>query len=66
MRHTFLPLSLSLVLEPEVMARIIIDEVLRQPLRFAGKEAREFLAKFQAWRAKLPPGASVELPAELP
>ena len=56
----------SRVLEPEVIARIIIDELLGRPLRFTGLEAREFLAKFRAWRAKLPPGASVELPAELP
>jgi len=53
-------------LEPEAMTRIIIDEVLGRPLRFATKEAREFLAKFRAWRAQLPPGASVEIPAELP
>ena len=59
-------ISASRVLEPEAMARIIIDELLGRPLRFTGREAREFLAKFRAWRAKLPPGARVEVPAELP
>ena len=54
----------SPVLEPELMTRIILDELLGRPLRFTGREAREFLAKFRAWRAKLPPGASVEIPAE--
>jgi hypothetical protein len=56
----------SRVLEPELMTRIILDELLGRPLRFTSREAQEFLAKFRAWRAKLPPGASVEIPAELP
>ena len=56
----------SRVLEPELMTRIILDELLGRPLRFTGGEAREFLATFRAWRAQLPPGASVEIPAELP
>ena len=54
----------SRVLDPELMTRIILDELLRGPLRFTGREAREFLTKFRAWRAKLPPGASVEIPVE--
>ncbi|HEY4670434.1 MAG TPA: hypothetical protein VIG78_00085 [Gemmatimonadaceae bacterium] len=45
---------------------IIIDELLGRPLLLTGREAREFLAKFRAWRAKLRPGARVEVPAELP
>jgi len=50
----------SRVLEPELMTRIILDELLGRPLRLTGPDAREFLAKFRAWRAKLPPRASVE------
>ena len=56
----------SCVLEPELMTRIILDELLGRSLRFNGREAREFLAKFRAWRAKLPAGTRVEVPAELP
>lgn len=54
----------SPVIEPELMPRIIIDELLGRPLRFTGREARELLAKFRAWRAKLPPGTAVEILAE--
>jgi len=56
----------SRVLEPELMTRIILDQLLGRPLRLTARDAREFLAKFRAWRAKLPPGTSVEIPAELP
>lgn len=51
-------------LEPEAMTRIIMDEVLGRPLRIAGERARKFLAEFRTWRAQLPPGTAVEIPAE--
>jgi hypothetical protein len=56
----------SRVLEPEAMARIMLDELLARPLRFTGRETREFLGKLRACRMQLPPGSSVEIPPELP